>query len=104
MSAVDSGGPAFPTSLRNYGPDPIVGFDGESILPGHMTVYGGMTQRAYLAAHAPVVPGDFAPLRKSTVIDLGGGRKQIVGAHEAQADTLVRWRLHYADMMIEALK
>ena len=104
MSAVDSGGPAFPTSLRNYGPDPIVGFYGESILPGHMASHCGMTKREYLAAHAPVVPGDFAPLRKRKVIDLGGGRKQIVDAHEAQADTLVRWRLHYADMMIEALK
>lgn len=104
MSAADGGGPAFPASLSNDGPDPIVGFDGVSILPGHMTVYGGMTQRAYLAAHAPVVPGDFAPLRKSKVIGLGGGRKQIVDAYEAQADTLVRWRLHYADMMIEALK
>ena len=101
---IDSGGRAFPTSLRNDGPGLIVGFDGESIQPGHMTVYGGMTLRAYLAAHAPPAPGDFAPLRKSMVVTREDGLKEIVPGNEAQADTLVRWRIHYADMMIEALK
>lgn len=71
--------------------------------PAHSLI-NGMPLRAYLAAHAPPVPGDFAPLHKTKVVTTAGGLKQVVPCLEAQADTLVRWRLHYADMMIEALR
>lgn len=92
MSAADNGGPAFPVPL-NPGP-PWQG----------MATRDGMSLRAYLAAHAPPVPSDFAPLSKTRVVTTAYGMKQIVPDLESQADTLVRWRLHYADMMIEALK
>ena len=60
--------------------------------------------RAYLAAHAPEVPNDFVRLSVNKVSVRIDGLKQIGPAIEPYANTLVRWRLHYADMMIEALK
>ena len=52
MSSVYTGGPAFPTRLENSGGDVIEGLGGEKILPGRMTIYGGLTARDYFAAKA----------------------------------------------------
>jgi len=64
----------------------------------------GMTLRAYFAAHAPDVPGDFQQRRKTVVVDTGMGLKRIESGLESRLEWIVRWRLEYADAMIKAFK
>lgn len=54
--------PAFPCELHNEGSKPIKGFTGETLKPGVVEAYKGMTLRDYFAAKAMqgmlAYPGD----------------------------------------------
>ncbi len=75
MSTINDGGPAFPAQ-------PIMKIPGgvETI-----AAQGGMTLRAYFAAHAPEPPANWR----------GGDRKM---------SDLIAWRWYYADAMLEEME
>ena len=89
MSGVYYGGPAFPV--------PGLQEDAQ---------FNGISLRAYFAAHAPEVPGDFERRTVEVVVDdlFGPVRKRVERAPETRLQQLVRWRLAYADAMLKALK
>jgi hypothetical protein len=64
----------------------------------------GMSLRAYFAAHAPEVPGDFVRMDVPCSRDMGGGRMASGTRFETHLEWIVRWRLAYADAMLKALK
>ena len=65
----------------------------------------GMTLRAYFAAHAPEVPNGFMHRSVEAVhTDVFSGFKSVRRETEPRIDTIVRWRLAYADAMLKALK
>lgn len=78
------GGPAFPVFFRD-----IKGMD-------------GMSLRDYFAAHAPEVPPDFNRLSQTTVVNDGYDRKRVSNMVEPYTTWMVRWRWHYADLMLKA--
>lgn len=75
-NATNTGGPAFPLSAHpdhGYGPA--------------ASVHEGMSLRVWFATHAPDVPGDF----------------EWAAGETDTAQRMVRWRWHYADMMIRTM-
>lgn len=88
------GGPAFPSPS-------VVTSDGGRMPSG----YPGVSLRAYFAAHAPPVPGDF--LRHMDIECFYGradGRKEVGARPETTLELTARWCLAYADAMIKGLK
>jgi hypothetical protein len=66
--------------------------------------YAGISQRSYLAAHAPDVPSTFARLSVPCVNEYADGRKESGRRPETDLELTVRWRTAYADAMLKALK
>lgn len=63
----------------------------------------GLSVRDYFAAHAPDVPDSFPPLavRKLEIVeDYGGLKRQRVRTQENYEERMIRWRWHYADLMV----
>lgn len=93
MNENKNGGPAFPSGNEvRVGP---------CVTQGH----AGMTLRAYFAAHAPMVPADFE--RKKVVCVVArdaAGSKFVKERLELNCEVEIRWRWHYADMMLEAME
>ncbi|MCL8329312.1 hypothetical protein M9Y56_09305 [Pseudomonas juntendi] len=48
----DTGGPAFPVTIKNGDPNPVTGFLGEEIKPHSFSTYSGLTMRDYFATKA----------------------------------------------------
>ena len=78
MDTINDGGPAFP-HMREW-------IDANT---SRQLTDGGMSLRAYFAAHAPKVPGWFQPGLNSA---------------DAVRGRYFKWRLYYADQMLAALQ
>ena len=82
--------PAFPVRATNRDDHAIVDAFGVEIPPKKECIHYGLTDREYFAAHAPTPPSEW----------YAAERDKAAPANMDPIAALIRWRWHYADLMI----
>ncbi|KVP77502.1 hypothetical protein WJ92_02675 [Burkholderia ubonensis] len=110
METINDGGPAFPINdhqfVHRVGAAAVEGITDSAERDRIYTeatarASAGMSLRDYFAAHAPAVPADFKAIMVPS-LESGGRLTRAVKRPESETERIIRWRWHYADMVLRA--